>query len=97
MGFNHPGGMTSVMPLAVKLALKDKDVTLGINARQERKAHRRGFLGFCFSGFSDSMHIKIRGNSPKISPNFPNLTFPTQNFCSILNQFVEFLRRAKRV
>ena len=36
VGFNHPGGMTSVMPLAVKLALKDKDVTLGIKARQER-------------------------------------------------------------
>ena len=29
--------MTSVMALAVKLALKDKDVTLGINAQQERK------------------------------------------------------------
>lgn len=40
--------MTSVMPLAVKLALKDKDVTLGIKARQEREAHRRGFPSFGF-------------------------------------------------
>ena len=49
VGFNHPGGMTSVMPLAVKLALKDKGVTFGIKARQEREAHRRGFPGFCSS------------------------------------------------
>jgi len=62
VGLNHPGGMTSVMPLAVKLALKDKDVTLGINARQERKAHRRGFPGFGLNHLSVKHFIS--GRSP---------------------------------
>ena len=56
VGLDHPGGMTSVMPLAVKLALKDKGVTLGINARQERKPTEGVFTVFVFQ---DSLIVCI--------------------------------------